>query len=59
MTYTAKREDLVATADELFQVVKAGAVKLEINQRFPLREAAAAHRALEGRQTTGSTILTV
>ncbi len=59
MTYTAKREDLVATADELFQVVEAGAVKLEINQRFPLREAAAAHRALEARQTTGSTILTV
>jgi NADPH2:quinone reductase len=59
MTYTARREDLVATADELFQVVKAGAVKLEINQRFPLREAAAAHRALEARQTTGSTILTV
>jgi NADPH2:quinone reductase len=59
MTYTAKREDLVATADELFEVVKTGAVKLEINQRFPLREAAAAHRALEGRQTTGSTILTV
>ena len=59
MTYTAKREDLVATADELFQVVEKGAVKLEINQRVPLREAADAHRALEGRQTTGSTILTV
>ena len=59
MTYTAKREDLVASADELFQVVKAGVVKLEINQRFPLREAAAAHRALEARQTTGCTVLTV
>ena len=59
MTYTAKREDLVASADELFHVVETGAVKLEINQRFPLREAAAAHRALEARQTTGSTILTV
>jgi len=59
MTYTAKREDLVASADELFQVVQAGAVRLEINQRFALREAAAAHRALEARQTTGSTILTV
>lgn len=59
MTYTAKREDLVATADELFQVVKSGAVKLEINQRFPLRNAADAHRALEARQTTGSTVLTV
>jgi NADPH2:quinone reductase len=59
MTYTAGREDLVATAEELFQVVQAGAVRLEINQRFPLREAADAHRALEARQTTGSTILTV
>ena len=59
MTYTARREDLVAAADELFQVVQAGVVKLEINQRFPLREAADAHRALEARQTTGSTILTV
>ena len=58
-TYTAKREDLVASADALFQVVKAGVVKLEINQRFPLREAAAAHRALEARQTTGCTVLTV
>ena len=45
--------------DELFQVVEAGDVKLEINQRFPLREAADAHRALEARQTTGCTVLTV
>ncbi len=59
MTYTARREDLVATAEELFQVVQTGAVKLEINQRFALRDAADAHRALEARQTTGSTILTV
>jgi NADPH2:quinone reductase len=59
MTYTAKRADLVATAEELFQVVQSGAVKLEINQRFPLRDAAEAHRALEARKTTGSTILTV
>jgi NADPH:quinone reductase len=59
MTYTAKRDDLVATAEELFEVVQAGAVKLEINQRFALRDAADAHRALEGRRTTGSTVLTV
>jgi len=59
MAYTAKRDDLVATAQELFEVVRAGAVRLEINQRFPLRQAAEAHRALEARQTTGSTILTV
>jgi NADPH:quinone reductase len=59
MTYTAKREDLVATAKELFQVVAEGAVKLEINQRFALRDAGDAHRALQARQTTGSTVLTV
>ena len=59
MAYTAKRDDLVATAQELFEVVRGGAVRLEINQRFPLRQAAEAHRALEARQTTGSTILTV
>lgn len=59
MTYTAKREDLVTTAEDLFEVVRSGAVKLEINQRFALRDAAGAHRALEARQTTGSTILTV
>ena len=38
-------------------MVKKGAVKIEINQRFPLDEAADAHRALEGRETTGSTLL--
>jgi NADPH2:quinone reductase len=59
MTYTAKRDDLVTSAEELFEVVQSGAVKLEINQRFPLENAADAHRALEARQTTGSTILTV
>ena len=59
MTYTAKRDDLLAAAKELFQVVASGAVKLEINQRFPLENAAEAHRALEARKTTGSTILTV
>ncbi len=56
-TYTAKRVDLVATANELFDVVKRGAVKIEVNQTFPLKDAAAAHRALEGRKTTGSTVL--
>lgn len=56
-TYTAKRDDLVATAAELFEVVQSGAVRININQRYPLREAAEAHRALEGRRTTGSTVL--
>ncbi len=59
MTYTAKRDDLVVAAEELFEVVQSGAVKLEINQRFALKDAADAHRALEARKTTGSTILTV
>ena len=58
-TYTASREDLLTAARELFQVVQSGAVKLAINQTYPLREAARAHRDLEGRKTTGSTILTV
>ena len=56
-TYTAKRADLEATARDLFEVVQSGAVKIEVNQTFPLKDAAAAHRALEARQTTGSTVL--
>ena len=57
MTYTAKREDLVAAAEELFSVVRSGAVKIEVNQTYPLAEAAQAHRDLEARKTTGSTVL--
>lgn len=56
-TYAAKRADLVATANDLFDVVKSGAVKIRVNQTFPLRDAAAAHEALEARKTTGSTVL--
>jgi NADPH2:quinone reductase len=56
-TYSAKREDLVRAADELFEVVTSGAVKIEVNQTFPLKDAAAAHAALESRRTTGSTVL--
>lgn len=56
-TYTAKREDLVRAARELFSVVKSKAVKVHINQTYPLREAAQAHRDLEARKTTGSTVL--
>lgn len=56
-TYTAKREDLVASAEDLFAVVAAGAVKLAINQRYALKDAAQAHRDLEARKTTGSTLL--
>ena len=57
MPYTAKREDLVATAKDLFDIVLSGKVKIEINQRYPLREAAQAQRDLEARKTTGSTVL--
>ncbi|WP_395622016.1 quinone oxidoreductase family protein [Sphingomonas daechungensis] len=57
--YIAKREELEQSATELFDLVLSGKVKLEIGQRFSLREAADAHRALEARETTGSTVLTV
>ncbi|SIQ83604.1 MULTISPECIES: quinone oxidoreductase family protein [Acidiphilium] len=56
-TYTARREDLVAVANDLFDVVASGAVKIRVNQTFPLAEAAAAQEALEARRTTGSTVL--
>jgi NADPH:quinone reductase len=59
MTYTQRREDLVANARELFEVVSQGYVKIEIGQTYPLKDAAAAHRDLEARKTTGSTVLTV
>jgi NADPH2:quinone reductase len=57
MTYTASRDDLLTASKDLFSVVGSGAVKIEINQRFPLADAKAAHEALEGRKTTGSTLL--
>lgn len=57
MTYTAKRADLVASANELFEVVANGTVKIEINQTYPLAEVVQAHRDLEARKTTGSTVL--
>ncbi len=58
MTYTARREDLLVTAGELFDIVDQGHVKVEIGQSFALRDAQDAHRALEARKTTGSTVLT-
>lgn len=56
--YIATRPELEQSAIDLFDVVRSGQVKVEVKQRFPLSEAAEAHRALEARQTTGSTILT-
>lgn len=57
MTYTARREDLVANAEELFALVASGAIKIEVSRTYPLREAAEAHRDLEARKTTGSIVL--
>ena len=55
--YAASREDLVKGARELFSVVKSGAVKIHVNQTYPLREAAQAQEDLAARKTTGSTVL--
>jgi NADPH2:quinone reductase len=56
-TYVAKRADLVANAQELFEVVKSGAVKIEARQTYKLSEIQKAHTDLEGRKTTGSTVI--
>ncbi len=58
-TYAAKRADLLVMAQDLFDVVLSGAVRIEVNQTYPLKEAARAHRDIEARKTTGSTVLTV
>ncbi|RWM09970.1 MAG: quinone oxidoreductase [Mesorhizobium sp.] len=55
--YNAKREDLVASAGALFDVVLSGAVEIKINQRYALKDAAKAQSDLEGRKTTGTTVL--
>lgn len=55
--YAAKREALEKMAAEVMEVVKSGHVKVEVNQEFPLKDAAEAHRALEGRRTTGASLL--
>ena len=59
MVYNASRAELVASAGALFDMVSSGKVRIEINNRYPLSEAVQAHRDLEGRKTTGSTIFTV
>lgn len=56
-THTAKRESMVAMAKNLFDMVASGKVKVPVNATFALKDAAEAHRALEGRHTTGSTVL--
>lgn len=57
--YIATRAELDRSASDLFDMVRSGKVKIEVKQRFALKDAAQAHRALEARQTTGSTVLTV
>ncbi len=58
-TYTRTREQLEAVTADLFDVVTSGAVKVEVGQTYPLKDAAQAHRDLEARKTTGSTVLVV
>ncbi|MBL8518514.1 MAG: quinone oxidoreductase [Betaproteobacteria bacterium] len=58
-TYTASRDDLVASANDLFDVVSRGVVKIKVNQTYALKDAAEAHADLENRKTTGSTVFTV
>ena len=58
-TYAAKRENLVAMAKELFEVVLSGAVKIGVRQTYPLKDAARAHADLAARKTTGSTVLLI
>ncbi len=57
--YTATRKDLLATAGDLFEVVSSGKVKIPVNQKYALKDAQKAHRDLEGRQTTGSSVLVI
>jgi len=57
MTYAARRDEMLAGARKLFDVIERGAVKIEIGQTYALRDAAQAHRDLEARRTTGSTVL--
>jgi NADPH2:quinone reductase len=55
--YAAKREDLLATAKDLFEMVGSGAVKIPASHKYALKDAAQAHKDLEGRKTTGSVVL--
>jgi NADPH2:quinone reductase len=57
LTYTATREDLLASASALFDAVLKGSVRIEVGQTYPLRDVARAHADLEARRTVGSTVL--
>jgi NADPH2:quinone reductase len=55
--YTSNREELAAVSGDLFTVVQSGVVKIQVRQKYPLKDAAQAHRDLESRGTVGSTVL--
>ena len=57
--YIVTRAELEQSANDLFAMIESGKIRAEVNQRFPLKDAAEAHRALEGRRTSGSTVLTI
>lgn len=57
--YIGSRQELEESASDLFEMIAGGKIKVEVKQRFALKDAAEAHRALEGRKTTGSTVLTI
>jgi NADPH:quinone reductase len=57
-TYTATRSDLEATAQEVFDVIRSGKVKVEVRHTYPLAKAEQVHRDLEGRRTVGSIVMT-
>jgi NADPH2:quinone reductase len=57
LSYTATTEELRQSSDDLFSKILAGDIRIEINQRYALKDAQQAHRDLEGRKTTGSTVL--
>ena len=57
MTYNAKRKDLVESAQQLFNMIGSGKINISINARYDLKDAAQAHKDLESRKTTGSTLL--
>jgi NADPH2:quinone reductase len=57
--YIATRQQLLASAQDLFDVIDKGHVKIEINQTYPIVEAAQAHRDLAARKTTGSTVIEI
>ena len=57
MHYMAKREDLISSANDLFDVIEKGKLKSNVNHIYPLSEVGEAHRAIENRETTGATVL--